>query len=269
MQKNYQLIDCHVHIFPDAIAERSISKLQHISGLTPYTDGTLVDTRKKLADAGIDGYVLLNVATSPKQENTINNTAKEMNCDKVAALGSVHPLDTDFEKELERIKELGLKGIKFHPDYQEFMIDDEKLFPIYEKCASLGLTVVFHAGFDPLSPELVHAPPERSRRVIDNFPKLKILLAHFGGMKMWDEVDEFIIGQDVYLDTAMCATYADKAQIERMILKHDSDKILFGSDCPWENPKKTFELIDSMALSDDLKEKIFSKNAIRLYGIKL
>ena len=67
---------------------------------------------------------------------------------KRQGFGSVHPSHPDALKELERIHALGIKGIKFHPDYQYFFVDEERMFPIYEKCGKLGLIVVFHAGWD-------------------------------------------------------------------------------------------------------------------------
>lgn len=268
--KEAEVIDFHTHTFPDKIAEGAVSKLQKISGITPFTNGTLTDTIEKMAETAVDRFVLLNIATLPKQQNTINNVACKVNADfggKILSFGSVHFEAEDYSEELDRIKAMGIKGVKLHPDYQGFMIDDERLFPIYEKCAELELPIVFHSGWDCYSPDLVHAPPARSAVVAKKFPKLKMILAHFGGLKMWDEVKKHLIGlENVYLDTAMCASYADRKQIEEMIKLHNENNILLGSDCPWENPQKSVEFILKMDLEDRVKKKILSENAKRLLG---
>ena len=98
--------------------------------------------------------------------------------------GSVHPDNPDALNELQRIKDLSIKAIKLHPDYQGFFIDEEKLFPIYQMCSDLDLPIVFHSGWDCYSPQLVHAMPEASAKIAKKFPRLKMVLAHFGGLKL-------------------------------------------------------------------------------------
>jgi len=267
--REIEVIDFHVHTFPDNIAPKALGRLQDMSGITPTTNGTVAHTLSTMTINHIDKSVLLNIATSPTQNKTINSCACEVNAqysDKLIAFGSVHFGADDVLSELDRIKQLGLVGIKLHPDYQGFMINDSFMLPIYEKCEQLSLIVVFHSGFDCYSPTLVHAKPEFSLEVIKMFPKLKIVLAHFGGLHFWDDVEKFLIGENVYLDTSMCYSYSDKKQIERMMQNHNEDKILLGSDCPWENPKNSIEFILSMNLSDELKVKILGKNAKTLLG---
>lgn len=259
-----KVIDFHVHTFPDKIAEKAVSKLEKISGLTPATNGTLGDTIRKLEQNHVDHAVLLNIATTPSQQSTINQCAQKINdtlSDKFSAFGSVHFLNKDALNELMHIKERGIKGIKLHPDYQEFEIDDARLFPIYEKCCELELPIVFHAGWDCYSPDFIHAKPIASRRVIDMFPKLQVVLAHMGGIYCWDDVEKYLIGQNVYLDTSMCCTYAEKSQIERMIKNHDENRILFGTDCPWGTYSQNFDYLKSMNLSLSHLRKIFHQNA--------
>lgn len=265
-----KLIDFHVHTFPDKIAEKAVGKLQKISGLTPITDGTISDTINKMQQFNIDRSVILNIATAPSQQESINNCAAKINHDygdKLTAFGSVHFENPDCLAELERIKSLGIKGVKLHPDYQGFMIDDKRLYPIYDKCAELNLPIVFHAGYDCYSPELVHAMPCASRKVIDMFPDLVVILAHFGGLMHWDDVEKYLIGQNVYLDTSMCRSFSTPEQFSRMVANHDENKILFGSDCPWENPLSDAMYIASMDLSYAKKQKIFSQNAKLLLGL--
>lgn len=262
-----EYIDFHTHIFPEKVAPKAIGKLARISGITPFTDGTLPDTIEKMDMCGVNRFVCLNIATAPGQELTINNVATEVSkkySGKILSLGSVHPQCENWETELERIASLGLPGIKLHPDYQGFVIDAPELFPLYEKCAQLGLFIVFHAGWDCYSPDHIHAVPEASSRVAKSFPKLKMVLAHFGGLKLWEDVNKYLTGlENVYFDTAMCATYQlDRQLMKKMLLRHPAENIFLGSDCPWEDPRKSIEYVDSLPISDDAKEKIYCGNAL-------
>ncbi len=268
-----EYIDFHTHIFPEKVAPKAIGKLARISGLTPFTDGTLPDTLEKMEACGINRFVCLNIATAPGQEATINTVAEEVTQSypqKILSLGSVHPKCENLEAELERIAALGLPGIKLHPDYQEFLIDSPDVFPIYEKCAELGLFIVFHAGWDCYSPTFIHAAPEASAKVAAKFPKLNMVLAHFGGLKCWDEVSQHLLGmENVYLDTAMCATYElDRQFMADMLSRHPAENVFLGSDCPWESPRRSIEYVDSLPISDDAKEKIYCGNALSFLGWK-
>ena len=262
-------IDFHIHAFADEIAERAISKLEITSDLKAYTNGKISNAVEKLEKWNIDRGVLLPIATKPSQQTTINDWAADIqkNHSRIIAFGSIHPEAPDAFDELERIKSLGLRGIKLHPDYQNFFIDDEKIYPIYEKCGELGLPVIFHAGFDPLSPEIVHALPKASARAHEAVPQMTMILAHLGGMYHWDEVEEYLVGEDIYFDTAFIGGNIKDEQAERIIKKHGADKILLASDCPWHETTCEIALINRLNITDDEKQMIFHKNAEKLLGI--
>ena len=266
------IIDTHAHTFPDKIATKALTRLSLIAGITPATDGTVSGTVSYMKSLNIDRFINLNIATAPGQQITINNTAAENNkiYPEMISTGSVHPDNPEAIDELYRIKSLSINVIKLHPDYQEFLIDEEKLYPIYQTWSELDLPIVFHAGWDCYSPNKVHARPEASANVAKKFPKLKMVLAHFGGMKMWDEVINHLAGiENVYFDTAMAATYMGDTNIAMKIInKHSIDNIFLGSDCPWESPDESIKFIDSLSLSDDKKEKILGLNAAAFFKIK-
>lgn len=257
-------IDFHTHAFADEIAERAIAKLSATAGLPPQANGTVGDLVQKLDAWGIDRAVLLPIATKPSQQRKINDWAMSVNSDRILAFGSVHPDAQDALDELSRIHALGFKGIKLHPDYQGFFIDDAHLFPIYEKCAQLGLIIVFHAGFDALSPDVIHAVPEASARVAARFPSLTMVLAHLGGFRRWDEVEQHLVGNNVYLDTAFIADEISDEQALRIIRRHGADKILLASDCPWHTPLQEVSMLRRLPLTDSELALIFHQNAERL-----
>jgi predicted TIM-barrel fold metal-dependent hydrolase len=268
-------IDFHLHAFADKIAERAIGELQknlREGGLddTAFSNGTMGDTVSYYEKTGFGG-VLMPIATKPTQMKVCNDWAAEKNDrQRFWAYGSVFPKTVSTDEltavltELERIKALGLYGIKLHPDYQIFYPDDENIFPIYEKCAELRLPIMFHAGFDPISPNLTHATPDRLLRVIETFPKLTAIFAHMGGEDHWDEVEELLCGKNCYIDTSYCAENMDSVQMERMIKKHGSKRVLFGSDFPWKTPVSIADKLKKLNLTEDEFDDIFHNNALEL-----
>ena len=264
------LIDFHVHCFNEKIAEKAISVLEERAGIAPYTRGLISQTTALFDKWGVDKGVLLPIATKPSQQKVINDWAAAQDGGRFISFGSVHPDAEDLTEELDRIVELGLHGIKLHPDYQGFMVDEDRLDPMYDEIAKRGLPVVFHAGFDVVSPKLIHCPPERALNLIKKHPTLKIVLAHLGGNDCWQQVYDMLAGVDgeVYFDTAFTSRYLTTGLMEKIISKHGADRVLFASDCPWDDPSEIKECIMRTSLSDDDKEKIFSGNAVRLLGLE-
>lgn len=267
--------DFHTHAFTDTLAGRAMDSLKHtaeisdnadIRAVSPCTDGTLDGLKKIMAQCGIEQSMILPIATKPSQQTAINNWASEIMDGSIYCCGTVHPDSNDIFQELERIKSLGLCGIKFHPEYQHFRPNEERMIPVYRKIAELGLFVVFHGGFDPLTKDEILATPKRLACVAEKVPELTIVIAHLGGMLLFDEVEEYIAGRygNILLDTAMLNGYISPEQLFRIIRTHGADKVLFGSDLPWDNPQNEIDLINSLPLDSDEKEKIFCKNAEEL-----
>lgn len=263
------IIDFHTHAFSDKIVEKAMESLVKTSGIKPYTDGSVKGLLEHMDKCGIDKSVILPIATKPSQQKIINSWANEIMSDKLYPFGSVHPDAEDALEALDEIKELGLYGVKLHPDYQNFMADDEKVYPIYQKCSQLGLPIVFHAGYDPLSPDKVHGKPKAFAKIHSEFPKLKMILAHLGGMYRWEQVERYIAGADgeIYLDVSYIAGEIGKKILERIIKKHGADRILMASDCPWDSPANEIKMISRLDISDSDKEKILYKNAAKLLKI--
>lgn len=261
--------DFHTHAFTDALAERAVSGLADTSGITPATDGTLAGLRKKMAENGIDRALLLPVATKPSQQTTINNWAAEIMGDGLFCCGTVHPDAEDAVREVERIKSLGLCGVKFHSEYQKFAPHEERMFPIYEKIAELGLIAVFHGGWDPYSEDIVRATPQSFAALAEAFPHLTIVAAHLGGLGMWDDVERYTAGkyENLWFDVGVISRYIEDEQLLRIIRMQGADKVLFGSDCPWDDPANEIAMINRLSLTEKEKELIFCKNAEKLLKI--
>lgn len=264
------LIDFHMHAFSEKIAERAIRQLEITCGQEALTNGTITEARQLMSSSRVDKAVLLPIATKPSQQTVINDWASSLDGkDGVISFGSVHPDASDMLDELERIKKLGLHGVKLHPDYQGFFINEPRLDLLWDSLEHLDLPVTIHAGLDPLSPDVVHCMPGETKKMLCRHPKLKVILAHMGGNEHWQEsYDELCgISGEIYLDTAYIL-YCPDDMLTRMIRKHGADRVLFASDCPWTSPKDTFEKIDRLPLSDDEKDLIFHTNAERLLNIR-
>ncbi len=262
--------DFHTHAFVDSIAEKAISSLSATSGIEPYTDGTVSGLREAMSRNNIDGALILPVATKPSQQQNINNWAASVMDDNIRCCGTIHPDAEDALEEIQRISKLGLHGVKLHSEYQFFCPDEERMMPVYRKIAELGMFAVFHGGWDPVTVGEVRGTPERFAKAAAEVPELTFVIAHLGGMNYWDDVEKHLAGrfENVYFDVSVIARYIDKAQLLRIIRQQGADKILFGSDCPWDNPGNEAEMINSLPLSDEEKELIFYVNAERLLKIK-
>ena len=265
-------VDFHTHIFPDKIAKAAISKLAAAGDSVPFTDGTLAGLKKSMKEGGIDYSVILPVATNAHQFDSVNRFAAEINGkDGIFSFGGIHPDNENVEEKLDYIKSLGLKGIKLHPDYQKTFIDDERYIRIISHCIKIGLYVSIHSGIAVGYPDPVHCIPERALKLLKAVPQHsepKIIFAHTGAFGMWNAVEKYLVGQNVYFDLAFCLDKIDFGQLARIIKNHGSDKILFGSDSPWASQKEYKVLLNAFPISDADKENIAFKNAFEILSIE-
>ena len=262
------LIDFHTHAFPGKIAARAVASLSHGSGgMVPQTDGTVTSLKAAMDQDGVDISVVLSIATNPRQQHSVNDYAMEMNQDdRIVAFGSVHPDAPDALEELERIADAGLKGVKFHPEYQCFYADEERMKPIYRKISELGLISMFHAGQDIGFAPPYHCLPEHllgALRWLDT----PVVAAHWGGYCCSTDVIGKLCGENLYFDLSFGYGCIPKPLAQAIIDKHGPDKLLFGSDMPWHRPKWELRLLNSLDLSDADKEKILFRNAARLLNL--
>ena len=294
------IIDFHTHIFPNKIAEKTIESLGTLAGVKAASDGTLKGLLDSMEKSGIDRSVIMPVVTKPEQFDSINGFAKKVNETyegKLLSFGGIHPENEKYKEKLKYIKSLGLPGIKIHPDYQRVMIDDIRFMRIIEYASELGLIILTHAGIDIGLPQPVHCPPDKMRKVLDTVKPQKMVLAHYGGWKQWEEVYDYLAGENVYLDTAFLfgvqkvivekqrnreevdkseihpngrctyVSYIETESFMKILKKHGSDKILFATDSPWSDAKAGVEYIQNLPISEEEKKQLLGKNAKKLLGI--
>ena len=216
---------------------------------------------------GVDISVILNIATNAKQQQSVNDFAAMCNKETgIVAFGSVFPYSEDVFCELERIKDLGLKGVKLHPDYQGFSVDDIRMKPIYKKIGELGLITIFHAGVDYGFPPPYGATPEKLARALSWFSS-PVVAAHWGGAGCGEGVITHLCGKDIYFDTSFGYGQMPKYYAEQILEKHGTDKMLFGTDTPWHTAEMEMRLLATLNLSENEMAKITHQNAQRLLNL--
>lgn len=259
------VIDFHAHVFPDHLAGRALNAISEKSGgLLPVTNGTLANTLEKGRAWGIDRFVFQNIATSPKQQTKVNDFAISLVSAGHYAFGSVHPDAEDALDELSRLKNEGIFGVKLHPHYQSFTIDDPRLAPIYEEIQRLCLPVLFHSGQEIAYPEDDKTAPWRLAEVVKAYPRMTVIAAHMGGWKDAEGVLTHLAGLPLYFDTAFSYGYTQAEEARAIVFAHGSDRILFGTDAPWMDGFSTRSFLEELALTKEDQNRILYQNALRL-----
>ncbi len=250
------IIDAHTHTYPETIAKRAIEKLEKNSGTKAHTNGVQSGLMASMKEAGISYSLLLPVATSKKQVDTINEVAAETNA---------KALETGL---------LSFGGI--HPDYQGTFFNDIRYKRIVEKATELGLYITVHAGVDIGMPDPVHCTPNHVLEVLKDTESDHLILAHMGGWRLWNEVKEKLMEKPLYFDTSFSGDYLQKEGVSGMLTKEafvdlihamGSDRVLFGTDSPWSGQKDAVQWFMETDLTETEKKKILSDNFIRIIGI--
>ncbi|HHV96893.1 MAG TPA: amidohydrolase family protein [Clostridiaceae bacterium] len=262
------IIDIHTHCFPDELAARTIPFLAQKANIPAYLNGTIKGLKESMSKAGIDISVLQPIATKPQQTIGVNRWAINVQDEDIITFGTIHPDFPDWKNEIKMLKEAGIKGIKFHPEYQNFFVDDEKLFPVYETLFEENFIIIFHAGVDLGFQEPYHCTPARLRKVIDTFPGSVVIAAHMGGYRYWNDVEKYLVGRNIYFDTSFSFNDLGPSGMETLIKSHGHDRIFFGSDSPWADQLREVSRIKSLNLSIEEINAILGGNAARLLKLR-
>lgn len=260
------IIDFHTHFFPAAIAPKAIAGLEKSSNTKAFLNGTAEDLKKSMNNSGIDISVVLPIAVKPSQTPTINKTAIENNkIPGICSFGSVHPYYENWREEIDKLKAEGIKGIKLHPDFQEVFLDDPKMADVMEYAVEKGMLITIHGGMDVSYPHLHRSTPKRLLNILPRIKGGKIICAHSGGFRYLDDVEKYLLDKDeVYIDTSYSIGLMDNRQLKRIYMNINPTHVLFGTDSPWSDQKKSVEDLKSLNLPKKLEEKILYENALNL-----
>jgi len=259
-------IDFHTHAFPDDLAARVVPLIARKAGVPAFLDGKVASLLRSMDQAGIERSVICSIATRPTQFRKIFEWSKSVRSDRLILFPSVHPAAPDVLAQIRMIHAEGFLGVKIHPYYQEFYLDEPRMDPIYECIRECGLMIFCHTGFDVAFPRVRRADPERIWKVMVKFPGLKFIATHLGAWENWDEVERWLIGKPVMLETSFAVSYCGADCARRLLMNHLSDHILFGTDSPWAGQAEEIERVKALDLPADRRQKIFYDNARRLLG---
>lgn len=262
---NYEVCDAHAHIFPEAIAEKAVNSIGGFYSLDMfYNSGSpaaLLEGGKRI---NASHYLVCSVATVPHQVHSINKFILS-ECEKhseFVGLGTLHPDSPDTEQEIEKLIASGIKGIKLHPDFQQFNIDDKKAMKIYEM-AEGRLPVLIHMG----DPRYDYSRPYRLEKVIKAFPKLKVIAAHLGGYERWEEAITCLYSENVYFDTSSSLAFISPEFAKELILTYGADRVFFGTDFPMWDHVSELERFLNIGFDENINRKILSENFKKFFGI--
>lgn len=263
------IVDIHTHAFPDSLAERAMAALtaEVEDGIEARGDGTVGGLVASMDRAGVAVSVLACIATRPAQYERILDWCRQIASPRVIPFPSVHPADPEAAARIDVIAEAGFKGIKLHPYYQEFVIDEERLFPVYERLQANGLVLLCHTGFDIAYPRDRIADPEKVARVVACFPDLKFLCSHLGAWEDWDEVRHHLLGRPIRMDLSFSLDYLDGQAARELLLEHPADCLFFGSDWPWDDQERALNAVRALDLPADRLEALLGGNARRLLNL--
>lgn len=260
------IIDAHAHIFPEKIAAKAAAGIGQFYDLLMDCDGTLPTLLRLCDEAGVDRCIVQSVATIPAQVRSINDFIAESvaaHPDRLVGFGALHPDYEDIEGETRRIVDLGLKGIKLHPDFQHFPIDGECAFPIYEAAQRAGLPVLIHAGDHRYD----FSGPKRLFRAVKMFPEVTFIGAHFAGWSEWDEAERLYENfPNLYVDLSSSLYDMTPERAAELIRLFGADRVMFGTDYPMWTASEELERFRAIPLTNEERELILYKNALRLLG---
>lgn len=260
------IIDFHTHAFPDGVAARAIPALEKEGGIEAVLDGTLSALLASMDAAGIERSLVMSIATKPEQFDSIMAWSRAIASERIVPLPSVHPADPLARERVAAVAAAGFKGVKLHPFYQDFSLDDPAVPPLMEALVAHGLFCVCHTGFDIAFPRVRRCDPAKVAALVGRVPGLPFVTTHLGGWYDWDEVERHLLGKPIYMDISFTLGHLAERDVVRMLRAHPVEYLLFGTDSPWQDQRAACESVRALGLGEDFEERLFRANAARLLG---
>ena len=162
------IIDIHTHVFPDELAQKAKDTLlKNINyRYEPVTNLTKDSLIEKMILWGIDISVVHPVITKKTQLKNTNLWAQSISDDRIISFGGIYPHTEDYKKDIDFVCSLGLTGLKFHAEYQNFEIDSAEMLRIYDYAFTKGLIIMHHAGADHGMPLPYKSNPKKSHMLL-------------------------------------------------------------------------------------------------------
>lgn len=264
------IIDCHCHVYPEKIAPKAVKSIFDFYDMEPdeyaLTRGTVQNMLKLSRGAGIGHQIIFSVATKASQVRSINEfIADEVQKSNgyMTGLGTLHPDSPTIKEDVEHLIDLGLKGVKLHPDIQGFKLDDYRCLKIFECCEG-RIPVLIHAG----DRRYDYSNTNRIIPILEIFNNLTVIAAHLGGWSSWEQASDALSGyQNLYVDCSSCFYWLKPEISKNIIRKYGADRVLFGTDYPMWTPQQELDNFFKLGLTEKENELILYKNASKLFNI--
>lgn len=264
MQK---IINTHCHIYPSKIASKAVENIGNFYDINMSLNGTIEGLIEDGEKIGTVHYLVHSVATTPKQVRSINEfISSEINKfpDLFTGYGTLHPDSENIQEDIDYLISLGLKGVKVHPDFQQFALNEEKSFKLAEIVEDNNLPIMIHCGDFRYN----YSNPEQLKGIIENFPDLSIIGAHFAGWSVWEEsVEEFAGTPNLMVDLSSSLYDISPETAKDYIYAFGVDNVLFGTDYPMWISEEELERFHKINLTPEEENKILYENAAKLLGL--
>ena len=266
------IVDFHTHAWVDSFAPRIREHFSGSFGATPFDPGTLDGVRERKRALGVTKSVILPVPTKPSQVPLFNEWLRNYLHDPdIVPFMGIHPDMDDPAAEVHRCARLGFKGLKLHPINQNFRMADPRMFPVYEAAIEEGMVILFHTGpgmdFDPIGPDWDCTPAE-VERFYARYPYKRAVMAHFGGhAQRFRVLPELHPEWPGYMDCSFVLGRIPNDYFLKIVRTYGVDRILFGTDSPWEWTADFLRRLAHIGLTDDELRAILYDNAARLLGL--
>ena len=262
--RGYKIIDAHTHIFPHAIAAKATENIGNFYGVKMQEIGEPYALSESMKATGISHALVFSAATTPKQVHNINDyiTACCAENPDFTGFGTLHPYMENVEQEVERCKQLGLCGFKFHPDLQQFYIDEPRAVEMLRTIDKYHMPVLFHMGDE----RYTYSAPERLRNVMDMIPELVCIGAHFGGYQQWDDAMKYLKDTKAYFDTSSTLGVVGSDRAVDMLRYFGVERFMFGTDFPMWEPAAELDRFFALKLDEEERERILHGTFEKLFG---
>jgi hypothetical protein len=214
--------------------------------------------------AGLDGAICFTAALKPDQMIPANTWMLSVGHAhaRLIPLGAVHPAHPAWADELGRLERHGIKGLKIHPDLAGIPLASPLWEPLWEAARNRFL-IMMHMG--PTRPDGPTVSRPRDLAVIlERHPGLRVVAAHLGGLHLWEETLDHLVGRDLDLDTSCCPGVVPPAVLKSLLRRHDPERVLFGSDYPLHAPHDELTALGHLLASLGLRIERILENGTRL-----
>jgi predicted TIM-barrel fold metal-dependent hydrolase len=262
------IIDAHCHVWPDALAPRVLATRP--AGLTAIGDGTVADLERTMDAAEIDLACALAIANEANHVARTNEFIGSIDRSRFIPCGTVHT-GLSVEENLRHLKENGILGVKFHPNFQGISLGDPAIHEIFMALAEAGIPVLAHVGHGSDASADERGATRHLLTIRRLAPTLKLVAFHFGGYHSLETAEQLVIGDSTLsIETSYPPRLGDlgRARVKRILEKQGPTGSVFGSDWPMADPATELAFIRSLGLSQAHESALLGENLSKIFDLQ-